>query len=108
MSRIFEIVQAMSGQGNCITIPAPYLDFVFGDPQAHLLGAILNQRLTQQSATLHIAALPPVSVQRKSRAIWKRLSVPRPAKQVFAIWDQRIHSRAGTRFGKSVPSASRE
>ena len=43
MSRIFEIVQAMSGQGNCITIPAPYLDFVFGDPQAHLLGAILNQ-----------------------------------------------------------------
>ena len=43
MSRIFEIVQAMSGQGNCITIPAPYLDFVFGDPQAHLLGALLNQ-----------------------------------------------------------------
>ena len=43
MSRIFEIVQAMSGQGNCITIPAPYLDFVFGDQQAHLLGAILNQ-----------------------------------------------------------------
>ncbi len=43
MSRIFEIVQAMSGQGNCITIPAPYLDLVFGDPQAHLLGAILNQ-----------------------------------------------------------------
>lgn len=43
MSRIFEVVQAMSGQGNCITIPAPYLDFVFGDPQAHLLGAILNQ-----------------------------------------------------------------
>ncbi|MGP9420806.1 conserved phage C-terminal domain-containing protein [Ewingella sp. AOP9-I1-14] len=43
MSRIFEIVQAMSGQGNCITIPAPYLDFVYGDPQAHLLGAILNQ-----------------------------------------------------------------
>lgn len=43
MSKIFEAVQAMSGQGNCITIPAPYLDFFFGDPQAHLLGAILNQ-----------------------------------------------------------------
>jgi hypothetical protein len=43
MSRIFEVVQAMSGQGNCITIPTPYLDFVFADPQAHLLGAILNQ-----------------------------------------------------------------
>lgn len=33
----------MSGQGNCITIPTPYLDFFFADPQAHLLGAILNQ-----------------------------------------------------------------
>jgi uncharacterized phage protein (TIGR02220 family) len=43
MSRIFEIVQAMSGQAGVITIPAVYLDFVFGDPQAHLLGAILNQ-----------------------------------------------------------------
>ncbi|MBK0003148.1 conserved phage C-terminal domain-containing protein [Erwinia sp. S38] len=43
MSKIFEAVQAMSGQGNCITIPAPYLDYFSGDPQAHLLGAILNQ-----------------------------------------------------------------
>jgi len=43
MSRIFEVVQAMSGQGNCIVIPAPYLDFFYADPQAHLLGAILNQ-----------------------------------------------------------------
>ena len=43
MSKIFEAVQAMSGQGNCITIPAPYLDYFAGDPQAHLLGAILNQ-----------------------------------------------------------------
>lgn len=27
VSRIFEIVQSMSGQGNSITIPCPYLDF---------------------------------------------------------------------------------
>lgn len=33
----------MSGQGNTISIPRPYLDFFAGDPQAHLLGAILNQ-----------------------------------------------------------------
>lgn len=43
VSRIFEIVQSMSGQGNVITIPCPYLDFFAGDQQAHLLGAILNQ-----------------------------------------------------------------
>lgn len=42
-SRIFEIVQSMSGQGNSITIPCPYLDFFAGDQQAHLLAAILNQ-----------------------------------------------------------------
>ncbi|EPL8956432.1 hypothetical protein RFE82_006184, partial [Klebsiella pneumoniae] len=35
--------QAMSGQGNCITIPGPYLDFFAGDRQQHLLAAILNQ-----------------------------------------------------------------
>ncbi|WP_390889404.1 hypothetical protein [Lelliottia wanjuensis] len=43
MSKIFEIVQAMSGQGNTITIPCPYLDFFAGDRQQHLLAAILNQ-----------------------------------------------------------------
>ncbi|WP_368750317.1 hypothetical protein [Klebsiella aerogenes] len=43
VSRIFEIVQSMSGQGNTITIPCPYLDFFAGDQQAHLLAAILNQ-----------------------------------------------------------------
>ena len=43
MSKVFEIVQAMSGQGNSITIPGPYLDFFAGDRQSHLLGAILNQ-----------------------------------------------------------------
>lgn len=43
VSRIFEIVQAMSGQGNTITIPCPYLDFFAGDRQQHLLAAILNQ-----------------------------------------------------------------
>ena len=42
-TRIFEIIQAMSGQGNSITIPCPYLDFFAGDQQAHLLSAILNQ-----------------------------------------------------------------
>lgn len=43
VSRIFEIVQSMSGQGNTITIPCPYLDFFAGDRQQHLLAAILNQ-----------------------------------------------------------------
>ncbi len=43
MSQIFEIVQSMSGQRNSITIPVPYLDFFFGDQQAHALGAVLNQ-----------------------------------------------------------------
>lgn len=43
MSQIFEIVQSLSGQRNCITIPVPYLDFFSGDQQAHALGAILNQ-----------------------------------------------------------------
>ncbi|QIJ48826.1 hypothetical protein [Raoultella ornithinolytica] len=42
-NQVFEIVQAMSGQGNCVTIPGPYLDFFAGDRQQHLLGAILNQ-----------------------------------------------------------------
>ena len=42
-NQVFEIVQAMSGQGNCITIPGPYLDFFAGDRQQHLLAAILNQ-----------------------------------------------------------------
>jgi uncharacterized phage protein (TIGR02220 family) len=43
MSQIFEIVQAMSGQKNSITIPVPYLDFFAEDQQAHALGAMLNQ-----------------------------------------------------------------
>lgn len=43
MSQIFDIVQSMSGQKNCITIPVPYLDFFAGDQQAHALGAVLNQ-----------------------------------------------------------------
>lgn len=42
VSRIFEIVQSMSGQGNSITIPCPY-GFFAGDRQQHLLAAILNQ-----------------------------------------------------------------
>ncbi|HAF1791870.1 TPA: hypothetical protein G9B33_002891 [Salmonella enterica] len=42
-TRIFEIVQGMSGQGNSITIPCPYLEYFAGDQQAHLLAAILNQ-----------------------------------------------------------------
>ncbi|EKN4866891.1 hypothetical protein FG443_004236, partial [Yersinia enterocolitica] len=43
MSRIFDVIQALSGQKNVIVIPAPYLDFFKGDQQAHMLGAILNQ-----------------------------------------------------------------
>ena len=42
MSRIFEIVQAMSGQKNCIVIPRPYIDFS-EDQQAFALAAVLNQ-----------------------------------------------------------------
>lgn len=43
MSRIFEIVQAMSGQKNCIVIPRPYIDFFSEDQQAFALAAVLNQ-----------------------------------------------------------------
>jgi hypothetical protein len=43
MSRIFEVVQAMSGQKNCIVIPGPYLDFFSSDQQSFALAAVLNQ-----------------------------------------------------------------
>lgn len=43
MSRIFEIVQAMSGQKNCIVIPRPYLSYFAGDQQFFALAAVLNQ-----------------------------------------------------------------
>ncbi|WP_431221700.1 conserved phage C-terminal domain-containing protein [Serratia sp. L9] len=43
MSRIFDVVQAMSGQKNCIVIPGPYLDYFAGDQQAFALAAVLNQ-----------------------------------------------------------------
>ncbi|CAI1605058.1 conserved phage C-terminal domain-containing protein [Serratia marcescens] len=43
MSRIFEVVQAMSGQKNCIVIPGPYLDYFAGDQQSFALAAVLNQ-----------------------------------------------------------------
>lgn len=43
MSRIFEVVQSMSGQKNCIVIPGPYLDFFASDQQAFALAAVLNQ-----------------------------------------------------------------
>jgi hypothetical protein len=43
MSGIFEIVQAMSGQKNCIVIPRPYLKYFEGDQQVFALAAVLNQ-----------------------------------------------------------------
>jgi len=43
MRRIFEVVQAMSGQKNCIVIPGPYLDFFASDQQSFALAAVLNQ-----------------------------------------------------------------
>lgn len=43
MSRIFEVVQSLSGQRNSITIPRPYLAFFSGDQQFFPLAAILNQ-----------------------------------------------------------------
>lgn len=43
MSRIFEVVQSLSGQRNSITIPRPYLTFFSGDQQCHALAAVLNQ-----------------------------------------------------------------
>lgn len=42
MSRIFDIVQSMSGQKNVIVLPRPYLLFFKEDQQAHALAAILN------------------------------------------------------------------
>lgn len=43
MSRIFEVIQSLSGQRNSITIPRPYLAFFSGDQQFFPLAAILNQ-----------------------------------------------------------------
>lgn len=43
MSRIFDVVQSLSGQKNCIVIPRPYIKFFTGDQQAHVLAAVLNQ-----------------------------------------------------------------
>lgn len=54
VSKIFEVMQAMSGQGNCITIPVPYIDFFAGDRQAHLLAAILNQLVFWSSGKSHL------------------------------------------------------
>ncbi len=42
MSRIFDIVQSMSGQKNVVVLPRPYLDFFRGEQQAHALAAVLN------------------------------------------------------------------
>ncbi|HAV2238623.1 TPA: hypothetical protein JHK35_003612 [Enterobacter cloacae] len=42
MSRIFDIVQSMSGQKNVIVLPRPYLLFFKEDQQAHALAAVLN------------------------------------------------------------------
>lgn len=43
MSRIFEVVQSLSGQRNSITFPRPYLTFFSGDQQFYPLAAVLNQ-----------------------------------------------------------------
>lgn len=43
MSRIFDVVQSLSGQKNAIVIPRPYVRFFAGDQQALVLGALLNQ-----------------------------------------------------------------
>lgn len=42
-SRIFDVVQAMSGQKNVISIPRPYLQFFGKDQHAYPLAAVLNQ-----------------------------------------------------------------
>lgn len=43
MSRIFDVVQSLSGQKNSLVIPRPYLAFFKGDQQAYQLAAVLNQ-----------------------------------------------------------------
>lgn len=43
MSRIFEVVQSLSGQRNSITFPRPYLTLFSGDQQCHALAVVLNQ-----------------------------------------------------------------
>lgn len=43
MSRIFDIIQSLSGQRNSITFPRPYLKFFAGDQQFYALAAVLNQ-----------------------------------------------------------------
>lgn len=43
MSRIFDVVQSLSGQKNVVVIPRPYLRFFKGEQQCHALAAVLNQ-----------------------------------------------------------------
>jgi len=43
VSRIFEVVQSLSGQRNSITFPRPYLAFFSGDQQCYPLAVVLNQ-----------------------------------------------------------------
>lgn len=43
MSQIFNVIQALSGQKNCIVIPRPYLEYFAGDQQFYALSAVLNQ-----------------------------------------------------------------
>lgn len=43
MSRIFDVVQSLSGQKNVVIIPRPYLRFFKGEQQCHALAAVLNQ-----------------------------------------------------------------
>lgn len=42
-SRIFDVIQSMSGQKNVIIIPRPYLKFFGEDQQAYQLAVVLNQ-----------------------------------------------------------------
>lgn len=43
MSRIFDVVQSLSGQRNSVVIPRQFLQFFSGDQQAYQLAAVLNQ-----------------------------------------------------------------
>ena len=43
MSRIFDIVQSLTGQKNNLVVPRQFLRFFAGDQQAYQLAAILNQ-----------------------------------------------------------------
>lgn len=65
MSRIFDIVQSMSGQKNVIVLPRPYLLFFKEDQQAHALAAVLNNLVFWSAFGGAMWCSPPLTATKK-------------------------------------------